>query len=143
MATTSGRGGKPRTYGSNGDHAMPAVNSPWAWALIAALITIGGCGKETPRPTSAPSSGAAAAPGEALAKAKGCLVCHGVDKANLGPSYREIAKKYAGDSGAAAGLVRKVKAGSSGVWGTPPMPPQAHVTDDDAKTIVDWVLSLR
>lgn len=107
------------------------------------LIAIAGCGKETPAPASAPASSVAAAPGEALAKAKGCLVCHGVDKANLGPSYRDIAKKYAGDSGAAVRLAKKVKEGGSGVWGTPPMPPQTHVSDEEAKAIVAWTLSLQ
>lgn len=118
---------------------MPVMNFATACALIAALITLAGCGKET----TAPSASVATAPGEALAKAKGCLVCHGVDKANLGPSYRDVAKKYAGDSGAAARLVTKVKEGSGGVWGTAPMPPQAQVAEEEAKTIVGWVLSLQ
>ena len=122
---------------------MSVMNSAATGALIAALIAIAGCGKETPAPASAPSSSAAAAPGEALAKTKGCLVCHGVDKASLGPSYREVAKKYAGDGGAATRLVRKVKEGGNGAWGTPPMPPQTHVTDEEARTIVEWVLSLQ
>jgi cytochrome c551/c552 len=122
---------------------MPVMNSASTCALIAALITMAGCGKEIPAPTSTPSSSVAAAPGEALAKIKGCLVCHGVDKANLGPSFREVAKKYAGDSGAATRLIRKVKEGSNGAGGTPPMPPQAHVTDEEANTIVGWVLSLQ
>ena len=123
---------------------MPGMNSASACALIAALTIIAGCGKETPPPpASAPTPNVAVAPGEALAKAKGCLVCHGIDKANLGPSYRDVAKKYAGDSGAAAKLVKKVKEGGSGVWGTPPMPPQTHVSDEDIKTIVEWTLSLK
>jgi cytochrome c len=122
---------------------MPVVNITSICALIAALVAVAGCSKETVTPASAPSPSVAVAPGEALAKAKGCLVCHGVDKANLGPSYREIAKKYAGDSGAAARLVKKVKEGGSGVWGTPPMPPQTHVADEDVKAIVEWALSLK
>ena len=111
-------------------------------ALIAASIAVAaGCDKQSPAPT--PASGGQASAGEALAKAKGCLVCHGIDKANLGPSYREIAKKYAGDSGAVARLAKKVKEGGSGAWGTTPMPPQTHVTDDETKTILGWALSLQ
>jgi cytochrome c len=39
-------------------------------------------------------------------------------------------------------LAAKVKAGGSGVWGPVPMPPNAHVSDEDIKVIVDWVLTL-
>jgi len=35
----------------------------------------------------------------------------------------------------------KVKKGGTGVWGTVPMPPNAHVPDADVKTLVKWVLS--
>lgn len=113
-------------------------------ALIAVSIAVAaGCGKQSPAPASTPGTSSQATAGEALAKAKGCLVCHGIDKANLGPSYREIAKKYAGEGGAAARLVKKVKEGGSGAWGTTPMPPQTHLTDDEAKAIVGWALSLQ
>ncbi len=112
--------------------------------LLAVLIAFAaGCGKETPIPKPAPATSATAFAGEALAKSKGCLVCHGVDKANLGPSYREVAQKYAGDAGAEARLAKKVKEGGGGVWGATPMPPQAHVTEAEAKTVVQWVLSLK
>ena len=38
---------------------------------------------------------------EELAKKHNCLACHTVDKKVVGPSYKEIAKKYAGDKSAA------------------------------------------
>jgi cytochrome c len=80
---------------------------------------------------------------EALAKSSGCLACHTVDKKLVGPSYKEIAAKYRNDKKAAASLVQKVKAGGKGVWGDVPMPPNAHVKDQDIKTMVDWILSLK
>jgi cytochrome c len=52
-----------------------------------------------------------------------------------------VAKKYAGDKGAEAKLIAKVKAGGSGVWGPIPMPPNAQVSDADVKTLVKWILS--
>jgi cytochrome c len=54
---------------------------------------------------------------EALAKAKNCMSCHAVDKKVVGPSYKDVAKKYAGQADAAAKLEAKVKKGGSGVWG--------------------------
>ncbi len=80
---------------------------------------------------------------EALAKANGCLACHTVDKKLVGPGYQEIADKYRKDKGAEANLIKKVKAGGKGVWGDVPMPPNAHVKDQDIKTMVQWILSIK
>ena len=76
-----------------------------------------------------------------LAQKSGCMTCHGVDKKVIGPSFKDVAAKYAGNKGAEADLAKKVKAGGKGVWGDIPMPPNAHVSDADIKTIVHWVLS--
>ncbi|MBI3145630.1 MAG: c-type cytochrome [Pseudogulbenkiania sp.] len=76
-----------------------------------------------------------------LAQKYNCLACHSVDKKVVGPSYKDVAKKYAGDKGAEAKLVAKVKAGGSGVWGAVPMPPNPQVSDADLKTLVKWILS--
>lgn len=88
--------------------------------------------------------GTAAAPAmanQALAQKNNCLSCHAVDHKVVGPAYKDIAKKYAGDKGAEAKLIAKVKAGGSGVWGPIPMPPNAQVSDADIKTLVKWVLA--
>ena len=82
-----------------------------------------------------------AAANEKLAQSSGCMTCHAVDKKVIGPGFKEIAAKYRNDKAAEANLVKKVKAGGSGVWGSTPMPPNAHVKEDDIKTIVQWVLS--
>jgi cytochrome c len=79
---------------------------------------------------------------EELAKKDGCMVCHSVDKKVVGPSYKEVADKYRTDKTAEAKLVDKVKKGGVGVWGQVPMPPNA-VSDDDAKKLVKWVLSIK
>ncbi|MBX3648333.1 MAG: c-type cytochrome [Anaerolineales bacterium] len=80
---------------------------------------------------------------EALAKAKNCMSCHAVDKKVVGPSYKDVAKKYAGQADAVAKLEAKVKKGGSGVWGTVPMPPNAAVSDADIKKLVAWVLATK
>jgi len=83
----------------------------------------------------------AAEVGETLAKENSCLACHNVDRKVVGPAYKDVAKKYKGDSGAAARLAKKVRSGGKGVWGQVPMPPQTNVSDADLKTIIAWVLA--
>jgi cytochrome c len=78
---------------------------------------------------------------EDLAKKHACFACHAVDKKLVGPSYREVAAKYRGDSGAEAKLADKVKKGSQGTWGQVPMPPNASVPDADIRALVKWILS--
>ncbi len=79
---------------------------------------------------------------EALAKKHNCLACHQVDKKAVGPTYKDIARKYKGQAGADALLAEKVKKGGSGVFGPIPMPPNAAVPDADIKKLVDWILKL-
>jgi cytochrome c len=69
-----------------------------------------------------------------------CQACHTVDKKLVGPAYKEVAEKYAGDAAAPAKLEQKVKNGGSGVWGAIPMPPN-NVPDADIKTLVEWILA--
>jgi len=71
-----------------------------------------------------------------------CQACHTIDKKLVGPAFRDIAKKYAGDTGAAQKLQAKVKAGSTGVWGAIPMPPN-NVPPGDLGPLVDWLLALK
>ncbi len=76
-----------------------------------------------------------------LAKAKGCLACHNVDKKLIGPGYKDVAVKYKGNKTAEAMLVQSIMKGSTGKWGPMPMPPN-NVTEADAKTLAKWILSL-
>lgn len=80
---------------------------------------------------------------EELAKKSACTACHAIDKKLVGPAYKEVSKKYAGDKAAQAKLEEKVKKGGVGVWGQVPMPPNANVKDEDVKTLVKWILSLK
>lgn len=88
------------------------------------------------------SAGAAQAD-EALAKAKNCLACHAVDKKIVGPSYKDVAKKYAGQKDAEAKLADKVIKGGKGSWGEVPMPPNTTVKPEEATKLVKWILSLK
>lgn len=76
-----------------------------------------------------------------LAKAKNCMACHAVANKVVGPSFKDVAAKYAGQKDAEDKLTQKVLKGSSGVWGPVPMPANAQVNDVEARTLVKWVLS--
>lgn len=76
-----------------------------------------------------------------LAQKNACLACHAADKKLVGPSYQDVAKKYAGQKDAEAALAKSIKAGGSGKWGAVPMPAQAALSDADAKTLAAWVLA--
>ena len=69
------------------------------------------------------------------------MACHAVDKKVVGPAFKDVAKKYAGDKSAAARLEAKVRNGGSGTWGAMPMPPNPGVSPADLKVIVAWVLT--
>ena len=86
------------------------------------------------------SSQAFAATPEELAKSKNCLTCHAVDKKLVGPSYKDVAAKYASDKGAADKLADKIAKGGKGSWGEIPMPPN-NVTPEEAKSLAAWVLT--
>lgn len=78
---------------------------------------------------------------QALATAKNCMACHAVDKKLVGPSYKEVANKYAGQKDASDKLAVKILKGGSGVWGPVPMPANAQVSEAEAKKLASWVLS--
>lgn len=90
------------------------------------------------------ASGAASASAD-LAKSKNCMACHTVANKVIGPSFKEVSAKYAGQKDAEDKLTQKVLKGSSGVWGGPSsvMPANPQVSEAEARTLVKWVLSLK
>lgn len=78
-----------------------------------------------------------------LAQKNACTACHAVDKKLVGPSYKDVAAKYKGNAKAEAMLVEKVKKGGVGNWGQIPMPANANLKDEDAKTLIKWVLATK
>ena len=80
---------------------------------------------------------------EALAKSKNCMACHAGDKKLVGPAYKDIAAKYAGNAQAVNMLAGKIQKGGSGVWGAIPMPANPQVNDADAKKLATCVLGLK
>ena len=80
---------------------------------------------------------------QALAQTKNCLSCHSIDKKIVGPAYKDVAKKYAGQKDAADKLASKIMKGGAGVWGVVPMPVNSQVNEAEAKKLANWVLSLK
>ncbi len=93
----------------------------------------------TPRP---PKPGAAAERGpEQIARDSNCLACHAAQNKVVGPAFHEIAARYKGKSDAEDLLVRRVRTGGSGVWGSVAMPGNTAVADADIRTVIRWILS--
>ncbi len=78
-----------------------------------------------------------------LAQKKNCMACHAIDKKLIGPPYKDVAAKYAGQKDAVDKLAAKVMKGGSGAWGVLPMPANPQVNEAEAKQLVQWILTLK
>jgi cytochrome c len=82
-----------------------------------------------------------------LAQKKNCMSCHTMQKKVVGPAFKDIAVKYAGQKDAADKLTQKVLKGGSGAWGAVFMPAMKDanppVSEAEAKTLVQWVLQVK
>ena len=82
----------------------------------------------------------------ALAKDKQCLNCHSVEKKVLGPAFKDVAAKYAGDKSAVDKLANRILKGAPAgttVWGISPMPANLQVNEAEAKKLAAWVMTLK
>jgi cytochrome c len=71
---------------------------------------------------------------EALAKEKGCMTCHAIDKKKVGPGYKEVAAKFKGQADAEAKLSAEVSGGGKH--------PKVKADEAEVKNIVKWILTL-
>ena len=78
-----------------------------------------------------------------LATKKNCMACHAIDKKLVGPAYKDVAAKYAGQKDAVDKLAQKVLKGGTGAWGSIPMPANPQVSEAEAKQLVEWILTLK
>lgn len=76
-----------------------------------------------------------------LAKKNNCMGCHAAERKVVGPSYADVAKKYAGQKDAVTQLAKSIKAGGAGKWGPVPMPAYANLSDADAAALATWILA--
>jgi cytochrome c len=80
---------------------------------------------------------------ESLARKNDCLGCHAVATKLVGPAYKDVAAKYAGQADAQANLVLSIRNGSVGKWGDLPMPAHPKLSDADARKLAAWVLKAK
>lgn len=123
------------------------------YVAIIALLAIVSCNKTVDpnkesnimleEPTVKVMDSAAAGKNEGLALIEGadCLTCHKVDAKLVGPSYQEVANKYT--SADVDMLATKIIEGGKGVWGEIPMTPHAGMSPDNAKKMVEYILTLK
>ena len=78
-----------------------------------------------------------------LASEKNCMACHDVSAKRLGPSFREIAARYAGQKDATERMAIKIVKGGEGAWGNVRMPANTQINDQEARRLASWVLSIR
>ena len=72
-----------------------------------------------------------------------CFTCHKIDEKNIGPAWREVANKYAGQDTAVKYLANKIINGGAGVWGQVPMAAHPTFTQEQAETVAKYVLLLK
>lgn len=128
------------------------------FALIPLLILMAACGgnnnenanKENKDTTNAEQPAAndiSANPdyqkGLALVAKSNCLTCHKIDEKLIGPAYKDVANKYAGNDTAVTHLAHKIIAGGSGVWGSVAMTPHPDLSEADAEQMVKYILLLK
>lgn len=80
----------------------------------------------------------------ALMQENMCLGCHQVHKRRVGPAFADIANRYGGDQGEATitVLMNSIQNGGRGKWGAIPMPAQPQVTDEEARDMAAFILTL-
>ncbi|MBS0569532.1 MAG: c-type cytochrome [Proteobacteria bacterium] len=97
--------------------------------------------EQAPPAGALPATTAAGPAAPALIQKYGCVACHSADRKIVGPAFRDVAAKFKGHADAVATLTRAVRGGSTGVWGSVPMPPQAGPTDAELAGIIEWILA--
>lgn len=76
-----------------------------------------------------------------LAQKHACTACHAVDRKQVGPAYKDVARKYAGQKDAVALVSDSIRKGGLGKWGQIPMPAQPALSDAEVKALATWVLA--
>ncbi|NBW48629.1 MAG: cytochrome C [Betaproteobacteria bacterium] len=93
-------------------------------------------------PTSPATPAAVLALGQAAVNASDCMRCHGVDRRYVGPAFNHVAARYQGRPDAVDYLVGKIRNGGAGEWGRALMPRHPQVSEEQARQMAQWVMSL-
>lgn len=117
--------------------------------LSAITVILAACGgsstpdSNTTTSTVAEPAKPAMSAGELLIVKSDCVGCHHKEDRIIGPAYQEIAAKYPATPENITALADKIIKGSKGVWGAIPMTPHLKTTEDEAKQMVTYILSLK
>ena len=96
----------------------------------------------------AASSASPAAPTTALAagmaavNASDCIRCHGIDRRYVGPAFNQVSARYAQRPDAVDYLAGKIRKGGSGEWGRALMPRHPQLSEEQARQMAQWILSV-
>lgn len=82
------------------------------------------------------------AKGLQLIEGSDCKACHSQDKKSVGPTYKEVALRYKNEQGAQEKLAKKVISGGGGAWGAVAMSAHPQLSQEDAREMVGYILSL-
>lgn len=120
-----------------------SVNPQIGAAQKAAVVAdnTGAAGKDSAGAAPVKDKKALIAAGKSLISGGDCLACHQEQTKLVGPSYAEVAKKYKESD--VAKLAKKVIEGGSGVWGEIPMAPHATLSQQDAESMIQYILSIK
>ncbi len=109
--------------------------------IVAGLLFAAGAATAQTGPATADAATDARAV-EKLARDRNCMTCHATDRTLLAPSYRDIARRYAGQPKAAEVIAHSIAEGSRGKWGSIPMPAGPQVAPEEANRLARWILGL-
>ena len=100
-------------------------------AVLAVSLHAAGAFAQLPEPTE-------------LVDQQHCMFCHTSDAPFLAPSFHQIAERYRDKPNASTMLEEKLRRGGRAHWGDMAMPPEDRsgpLSAEDARTLVQWVLS--
>lgn len=72
-----------------------------------------------------------------------CATCHKISETSTGPAWKDVAKKYENTDANVKMLAEKILKGGSGNWGSIPMTGHPNLTEEEATTLANYVLSLK
>lgn len=115
---------------------------------MALLASCGGGESNDGKPTAAATAEKPKDPayqkGLELVGKNDCLGCHKINETFTGPSYTQVAEKYAGaDAAKIKEIAEKIIKGGTGVWGSAQMTPHPSLSQEDAEAMVKYILLLK
>lgn len=72
-----------------------------------------------------------------------CFACHAISKPGTGPSFEDIARRYAGSEGAANALTTSIVNGATGKWSGYRAMPGGLATTAQAERLAQLIMALQ